>query len=188
MKRIPANPVQSLPQRVYFKVKVTVTVYTIHLRLSEDAIPSALDRMVLVPDKFNFCAFLFGPIWMVSARLWIGLVYWLFAVAGFGAFVHFFGLGGWATFLIYLLGSALLALEANALLRWRLARQGFECVDVTSADCVEEAERRFLARQELAEPRPRHESATTVGTSGVAHSPVVVESRIGDLFRAGDTA
>lgn len=106
-----------------------------------DAIRQA-DRFVFLHEKFSFNAFLFGPLWMISRRLWLELLAYLagLAIIGPGLYV----LGWPAVILVFVLIQFLLGMEATSLVRWMLTRRGWREGGVVIADDRDLAERRFF--------------------------------------------
>lgn len=121
--------------------------YTLHP--GPDAIPGAahgLDRAQVVPDGFSWAAFAFSVAWFLFHRLWLaalivaaGLA--LVALAGFAL-----GLAPGAAFVITLLVSVLIGLEASSLRRWTLARNGRPARDAVQAGSLAEAEAKLINR------------------------------------------
>lgn len=169
-------------------------VYTIHVDRAVPEHVHALERMVLVPEKFNIWAFIFGPFWLLANRLWLAFFAWLvflglLALAGF-----LFGLPAVALSFIHYSVSLLLGLEANDMRRRRLERRGVLQVDVASGRNAEEAERRFLTRQDEMAQQALHPIAAPVtdrlrsnnGTLFAGPSrPESGGQPIGGLFDAG---
>ena len=46
-----------------------------------DADLRATDRFAFVRDGFHFWAMVFGPLWLLCARLWLALIGWIVAIA-----------------------------------------------------------------------------------------------------------
>jgi hypothetical protein len=133
-----------------------VPVYTIHI---DDTHPEteSLERMILVPEKFNFWAFGFGPLWLLWNRLFLAFAAWLILFLALVAGVILLGLPLLALQLAVYGLSFLIGLEGNELYRRKLKKRGYALVDIASGANVEEAERRFLTRRELY----RHELDTS---------------------------
>lgn len=108
-----------------------------------DAIRQA-DRFVFLPEKFSFGAFLFGPLWMISRRLWLELLVYLAGVAVIGPGLYALGVGASAIMLVFVLIQFLLGMEATSLVRWMLTRRGWRDDGVVIADDRDLAERRFF--------------------------------------------
>ena len=109
--------------------------------------------MVLVPEKFNFWAFGFGPFWLLWNRLYLAFAGWIALFSAFIATVVFLGLPLIALQLAIYGLSFMIGLEGNELRRRRLKKRGFALVDIASGANSEEAERRFLSRREISDTR-----------------------------------
>ncbi|WP_336485458.1 DUF2628 domain-containing protein [Methylobacterium nigriterrae] len=130
--------------------------YTLHL--PRDARPGEayeLDRAQLVPDGFSWAAFAFTVLWFLYHRLWLatlGVLVGLIAVAVAGRLL---GLSPFMGFLVTLLVSVLIGLEASSLRRWTLARGGRPVRDAVVARDAAEAEAKAMARWLGPTPPPR---------------------------------
>jgi hypothetical protein len=130
-------------------------VYTVHEppRRDDDALGHAM-RFRFVRDGFHVWAFLLSPLWMLRHRLWIELIAWLLLLAGAMFLLRRLGIEDSAGFWVWLFLAVLVGIEASSLLRWKLARRGFEQVGIVVGDDLEEAERRFFDRWDEDEARP----------------------------------
>nr|WP_236960495.1 DUF2628 domain-containing protein [Methylobacterium durans] len=121
--------------------------YTLHLPRDSRAGESlGLDRAQIVPDGFSWGAFAFSVLWFFLHRLWLaglGVLAGLIAIAVLGRVL---GLSPFTGFLVTLLVSVLIGLEASSLRRWTLARRGRPVRDAVVAGSVSEAESRLMAR------------------------------------------
>jgi hypothetical protein len=156
-----------------------MSVYTVHeppLRRDEAAADPA--RFRFVRDGFHFWAFVLGPVWMLWHRLWLAFI--LYVLVSFAAQVGlwFLGTGGDVKFLIGLLVSILIGLEAPTLRRWTLARRGWATVGVVAADNAESAERRFFRTWAQQASRPTWEPPP----SETFHPAMVREPSVLGLF------
>jgi|ERR1043165_3569184 hypothetical protein len=130
-------------------------VYTVHEPRRRDNDDDALGhamRFRFVRDGFHFWAFLLAPLWMLRHRLWIELIAYALIVGGAGFALRRLGVDESAGFWVALFLAVLLGVEASSLLRWKLARRGFEQVGIVVGDDLEEAERRFFDRWDDDEP------------------------------------
>jgi len=148
-------------------------VYTVHEppRKEDDRGDDALAhsaRFVFVRDGFHFWAFLLAPLWMLRHRMWLELIAYLLLIGGVTFALQRLGVAGSAGFVVYVLLSLLVGMEASSLRRWKLSRRSFASVGVVVGDELEEAERRFFdAWTAQGEPRARATtpSAPFVGSS-----------------------
>jgi len=120
-------------------------VYTVHEppRRDDDALGHAM-RFRFVRDGFHFWAFLLASLWMLRHRLWIELIAYALIVAGAAFVLRRLGIDEIAGFWVALFLAVLVGMEASSLVRWKLARRGFEQVGIVVGDDLEEAERRFF--------------------------------------------
>lgn len=121
-----------------------MSVYTVHEpppRTEEIAADPA--RFRFVRDGFHVWAFLLGPLWMLWHRLWLVLVLYLLLSAALHAGLWLISATSGTTFVVGLLVSILIGLEAPTLRRWTLRRRGWTMVGVVTASDTEMAERRF---------------------------------------------
>ncbi|MCC2095955.1 MAG: DUF2628 domain-containing protein [Hyphomicrobiales bacterium] len=178
-------------------------VYTIHVDRADPEPVSAAERMILVPEKFNVWAFLFGPLWLLANSLWLAFAGWLVFLGLLILASFLFGLPSTAGILINYCVTFLLGLEGNELRRRRLERSGIDQVDVSSGKNTEEAERRFLTRQVL----NRQDELASTGqgaqnsapscvdpisdprkTAYALYQPAASDEQIGGLFGSGGRA
>jgi hypothetical protein len=134
-----------------------MAVYTVHAPPpSAGTRLEAAERFVLVPDRFSWPAFWFGPLWMLWHRLWLALLGYFVLVAGLGVALRFTGGSIAASVVIALAVALLLGSEAPSLRRFKLQRRGFRLCGVVVGDDREAAERRFFSALtgESKEPRP----------------------------------
>jgi hypothetical protein len=102
------------------------------------------ERFVFLHEKFSFGAFLFGPLWMISRRLWLELLAYLAGLAVIGPGLLALGAGWPAVVVVFLLIQFLLGMEATSLVRSMLTRRGWRDGGVVIADDRDLAERRFF--------------------------------------------
>jgi hypothetical protein len=127
-----------------------MAIYTVHL--PADAKPEiAADRAVFVRDGFAFWALLFGPLWFLRHREWLGLVGWLVIAALIAVAERWTGQvtsGGFELILALATG-----VVANDVRRLTLMLRGFRESSVVEGQNREAAERRFFDTW-LVQPRP----------------------------------
>lgn len=121
--------------------------YTLHLPAEAmHGDPGALDRARLVPDGFSWGAFAFTVLWFLRHRLWLAGLLVLVLLVGLAVGGRAIGLPLVALFLISLLASILIGLEASSLRRWTYGRRGLPARDAVQASSLDEAEARAAAR------------------------------------------
>jgi hypothetical protein len=141
--------------------------YTLHLE--RDALAGeahGLERAHLVPDGFSWPAFAFGPLWFFFHRLWLAGLGVLVLLAGTAVAGRVLSLTPVAGFVITILVSILIGLEASSLRRWTYARRGRPVRDAVMAASPEEAEMKAATRWLGGAPAPR--------TSSPSHTSVAV--------------
>ncbi|RJF75858.1 DUF2628 domain-containing protein [Rhodopseudomonas palustris] len=121
-------------------------VYTVHAPPDGDERSAAPDRFVFVRDGFYFWAFVFGPLWLLTKRLWLALLGYLVVSVAAAMALSALGVVGLPRVLVLLLIAVLLGLEAGSLWRWTLRRRGWRQLDVAIGDDLPAAERRFFDR------------------------------------------
>ncbi len=128
------------------------------------------DRFVFLRERFSWCAFLFGPLWMVWRRLWLVLIIYLIVLA-LGVFgLLRLGIASQVGFTVYFLIALLVGFEAPSLRRWTLLRRGWRDRGIVIADDLELAERRFFDSwsADRATPPPPPPPPYAPGTSSSA--------------------
>jgi len=138
-------------------------VYTVH-EPSLRAVETSTDpeRLAFVRDGFSRPAFLFAPLWMLWHRMWLVLVGYLVLTAALMALVKALGASTSAAFLVGVLVSLLVGLEASTLRRFALSRRGWKNIGIVSGDDIEDAERRFFDAW-LARPTPAPDPPPAAG-------------------------
>lgn len=121
-----------------------MSVYTVQAPIDSLGEPE-FERAVFLREGFSWPAFFFGVLWLVWKGLWLTTAIWLAACAGL-AWLAMWHLTLGATVLIALALHLLLGLEANALLRRKLAGRRYQLMDVVAAEAREAAERLFFTR------------------------------------------
>jgi Protein of unknown function (DUF2628) len=116
------------------------------------------ERIVFVPDRFSWGAFLLAPLWMLWRRLWLGFGAYVVVMAAVAVGLRFAGVPAGARFLIGMLIALLIGFEAANLRRWALLRRGWRERPTVVADDLAAAERRFfdayVAAEGSAKPAP----------------------------------
>ncbi|MDE2329428.1 MAG: DUF2628 domain-containing protein [Bradyrhizobium sp.] len=121
-------------------------VYTVHAPALTDASIVATDRFAFVRDGFHFWAMVFGPLWLLSHRLWLALIGWIAALAAVDFGLKALGASGLVVLLANFLIALLMGFEAASLRRWALSRGDWRQLDIVVGDDEESAERRFFDR------------------------------------------
>lgn len=106
---------------------------------------------VYVRDGFRFCAFLFGPLWLLWNRLWIEAALVFAAMLAIGAATTAAGAPQAAPWLSFLL-SLFVGLEGPALHLAALRRRGWTDAGVVIAENADEAEIRDVYSANIEEP------------------------------------
>jgi hypothetical protein len=139
-----------------------MAVYTIHMR--GEGLDAARGA-VFVREGFSKGAFFFGVFWLLRHRLWLASMAWVLAVVALVAATSV--LTSTASFALFLLLGLLTGLEAQALRRRALVRNGYPACDIVAASDRDSAERRFFARLGD-EPAPMPARAAPAGRPGAA--------------------
>lgn len=122
-----------------------VVAYTVHEPPEPKESPQdQAESLVFVRDGFNWFAFFLAPIWMLVNRLWLALVaYVVIAAALFGTLAAIGTAPEWVG-LASIAFNLLVALEADSIERWTLARRGWRMIGSVSGANMRECERRFF--------------------------------------------
>jgi hypothetical protein len=113
---------------------------------SDIDLPDRVAKFQFVRDGFSWGAFLFGPLWMLRHRMWLGFLLYVVIVGAllFAAIrlrVPEAAQGGMMFLIAILVG-----LEAATLRRWKLIGSKWIDHGIVVADDLEIAERRFFDR------------------------------------------
>lgn len=119
-----------------------MAVYTVHRK--PDA-PS--DNVTMVPEGFNFSAFLFTVLWALWNRLWVLACVIAVVLVAVATLPIYFGLSAALAAVMQLAASLLFGFEANDLSRFALARSGYERIAMVSGSSLAEAELRYFAER-----------------------------------------
>jgi Protein of unknown function (DUF2628) len=133
------------------------------------------ERFVFLRERFNWAAFLFGPLWMIWRRLWLVLIIYL-VVLGLVEFgLRRLGIASQARFTVYFLIALLVGIEAVSMRRWTLLRRGWRDRGIVIADDLEMAERRFFdswsAESATPPPPPPYAPVSSAGVIGLFPEP-----------------
>ena len=135
-----------------------MAIFSVHL--PGNATPETVaDRAVFVREGFAFWAVLFGPLWFLRHREWLGLVGWLVLAALISVAERWTGpvtTGGFELILAITTG-----VVANDVRRLTLTLRGFRESGVVEGESREAAERRFFDAW-LLRPQPAMPTAQPV--------------------------
>jgi hypothetical protein len=110
----------------------------------DDELIAHTARFKFVRDGFHFWAFLLAPLWMLRHRLWLEFIAYALIVGGATFALRRVGIAESAGLWVALLLAILVGIEGSSLLRWKLARRGYEDLGVVVAEDRDIAERRFF--------------------------------------------
>jgi hypothetical protein len=116
-----------------------MTTYSIFSRRADEAPES-------VPERFSWAAAIVPPVYAIVHGLWIEFVVWGLAIAALVAAAPF--IGGGAVFWLYVLLAILIGLEAGAIRRAHLGRDGWRHVAEIVAPAADVAEVEWLKRRQ----------------------------------------
>jgi hypothetical protein len=144
----------------------------------------ASERSAFVKDGWCWPALLFPPIWLLWRRMWLVFLFWLTVVVAIGVAGTLIALSDGALAILDTVFALWFALEANAMRRWTLARNGWRFAGIaTGADRVD-AEHRFFSRSTSESvvparlpPRPRTAGAASSGEAVLGMFPEPWDSR-----------
>ena len=134
-----------------------MTIFTVHVPRDPVEPLVLAERVRFVADGFSWGAFVFGPLWLLWNRLWLGLVLWIVA-AGLVGLLGALGLRPVSLLGLGLMIEYFFGLEGNGLLASALRDRGLVLTDVVAARGCEAAERSYFRR--LARARPAAAAAT----------------------------
>jgi len=138
-----------------------VLAYTVHEppHPADDRIDRA-QQLVFVRDGFSWAALIFGPLWLLFNRMWLALLVYLLAAVAIGTLFELLGLPEMWASLAGIALNLMLALEADSVRRWTLARRGWRIVGTVVGRTPAECERRFFESWLPIQPE-RHSPAPT---------------------------
>jgi hypothetical protein len=110
--------------------------------------PQGADRTVMVKEGFSWPAFLIALPWLIWHRMWIVLLLYVALALGLVALSEFAQLPDQAMTVASLVIALVLGFEGNGLLRWTLARRGYEEVGEVAAATSQAAEMRYFERRQ----------------------------------------
>lgn len=114
--------------------------------------PEAAERMVFIPDRFSWFAFIFSALYLLWHRMWLPLIAYL--AISVGLEIAALEIGGSAPGFAAVVLSLLLGFEANNLRRWSMERTGWRTVGLACGSDLSEAELRFFRKLQFKQPKP----------------------------------
>lgn len=138
-------------------------VYTVH-------VPPFSHREsdpVLIKEGFSWLAFLFGPLWMLSHRLWLATVALVAVMVALGVAMDAFGLSQAPQAIVSLVISVFVGAHGNDMRRHALSRRGYRDGGVVAARNMDEALHRYVD----AEPPVRAAAQTRARATSVPIAP-----------------
>ena len=102
------------------------------------------DSLVFVKEGFSMPAFLLGPIWLATHRLWLGLMLYIAAVLALLGLFQILPGGNSAVGGVLALASFAFSLEASAIRHWGLVRRGYHMIGAAAGATFEDCEHRFF--------------------------------------------
>jgi Protein of unknown function (DUF2628) len=102
------------------------------------------EQLVFIKDGFAWMAALFGPLWMLTHRLWWALLGYLLLTGSLQVAQKAVGLDENIGGLVMLAVNLLVGFEADTLRRWALDRRGWHMLGTVSGRNADECERRFF--------------------------------------------
>ncbi len=115
-----------------------MAIFTVHIKNNNT------QSAVFIKDGFSWGAFIFGPLWLLSKKLWLAFFGFaalsiLMNIAGMKFGLHPVALSGLSVLLGFFLGS-----EAADLQRLKMKRLKFEDAGVVQGQKLDDAECRFF--------------------------------------------
>jgi hypothetical protein len=135
---------KSAGERRRFKDNPMTTYSVYEPEMRQDSATRHAERFFFLRERFNFAAFLFGPLWMIWRRLWLVLVLYVVVVAMLEYGLGWLGVSAGARAAVFVLIQFLVGIEAAGLQRWTLVRRGWRDCGIVVAAGLELAERRFF--------------------------------------------
>ena len=122
-----------------------MTIFNVLVREDADAARAA-EGALFVPDKFSRMAFVFGPLWLMRHRVWLGFLIYCACIAATAGAVVLLRLPLDTFISMSFILALLTGFEGQAWRRASLERRGFRPADIVSAPTQEDAEHIFFAR------------------------------------------
>jgi hypothetical protein len=132
------------------------------------------ERCVFLRERFNWAAFLFGPLWMIWRRLWLVLIIYLIVLGLIEFGLLRLGIASPVRSMVLFLIALLVGIEAASMRRWTLLRRGWRDRGIVIADDLEMAERRFFdswSAESAMPPPPPYAPVSSAGVIGLFPEP-----------------
>ena len=142
-------------------------VFTVHEPPEGRA--NRFEAITLVKEGFCWPALFIPAIWMIWHRMWWVLLGWLVIGVGLAAIGEVFKETSFVVGILSFAFSIWVALEANELRRWSLARKGWRLLGIAAGRDREEAEQSFFRR---------HLTPLATGTAGQQGVPNPASARM----------
>lgn len=102
------------------------------------------ERVIFLRERFSIYAFVFGPLWLLRHKLWLGFLIWLGLFAAIGLLGEWIGYGPYSALAAWYLPAIIFGLEGVNFRARKLLRNGYRDAGVVIAEDLETAERRFF--------------------------------------------
>lgn len=151
-------------------------IWAVHAPQGRLDTPEAAEQAVFVREGFDKGAFLLGPLWLISHRLWRALIGWALVSAAILAATLYFRLPLPLVSALGFLVALWLGLEASALRAAALRRRGFALIDIAASEDEASGERAVFARWREAGSAPTA-AAPRAPAPPVAPAPPAASAR-----------
>jgi len=105
-----------------------------------------VEQARVLPESFTWPALIFGGVWLLFKRLWLGFILYALAWGGLVYLQRQFGFSFAAVMLSHLALAIFIGFEGQNLIARKLTRKGWRLVDVVEAPDLSSAERRYFER------------------------------------------
>ena len=105
---------------------------------------SNAERVVFLREKFSVFAFVFGPIWLLRHRLWLGFLIWLAVFIAITVAGSLLAYGPYAALAAWYVPAFIFGLEGVNFRARKFLRKDYREAGVVIAEDLETAERRFF--------------------------------------------
>ena len=132
----------------------------------------ALERAVLLGERFSWAAFILSGLWLIWHRLWLGLACFIALALLIGLAGSVLGLGPRTTACLELLLALAVGFEGASLRAAKLEASGFRLAGTVAARDPEQAERRAFAA--LIQPDAAGAAAAARPLPAPGHEPDII--------------